>query len=135
MFIVPSKAYRDEGFSYHYAMKSDYIEIKNHAFIEAFLSSKKIPYITGPCWTTDAFYKETEEEIALRRKEGCLAVDMECAGCQAVSDFYHWDFYEFFFGDDLLDSKYWDKGDMGTDSSKKRHYDIFSLVLDMALEI
>lgn len=132
-FIVPTEAYRDEGFSYHYAKASDYIPIKNHAFIESFLAKLNIPFVVGKVWTTDAFYKETKSEVSKRRAEGCVAVEMECAGCQAVSDFYNWDFYEFFFGGDLLDAEAWDKASMGSVADKKRHNDIFELALEMAL--
>jgi len=134
-FMVPTEAYRDEGLSYHYAPAADYIKIKNHEFIERFLKESKIPYFAGKCWTTDAFYKETESEIKERRKEGCIAVDMECAGMQAVSDYYGFDFYEFFFGVDQLDSLKWDKATMGMDTDKYRHHDIFELALGMALVI
>jgi len=133
--IVPTAAYRDEGFSYHYAPKNDYIDIKNHTFVETFLSSKKIPYISGRNWTTDAFYKETESEIKKRQREGCISVEMECAGCQAVSDFYKWDLYDYFFGGDLLDAEIWDKSNLGTDSEKRCHFDLFSIALDMAVSI
>lgn len=134
-FIVPTRAYRDEGFSYHYAPVSDYIAIKNHDAIEKFLGKNNINFVAGKTWTTDAFYKETETEIKQRKKEGCIAVEMECAGCQAVADFYHWDFYEFFFGGDLLDAKTWDKATLGSDSDKERHHDIFQLALDFSLSI
>ena len=134
-FIVPTEAYRDEGFSYHYAPASDYLKIKNHTVIEKFLSEKNLKYVLGKTWTTDAFYKETESEIKQRRKEGCVAVEMECAGCQAVSDFYHWDFYEFFFGGDLLDSMVWDKATLGSETDKERHNDIFKLALELSLTI
>jgi uridine phosphorylase len=134
-FMVPTAAYRDEGLSYHYAPASDYIAIKNHGFLEKFLKDSHLPYFVGKCWTTDAFYKETESEIAERKKEGCIAVDMECAGLQAVSDYYGFDFYEFFFGVDQLDSLEWDKATMGAGTDKYRHHDIFELALEMALKI
>ncbi|MCI1734129.1 MAG: nucleoside phosphorylase [Bacilli bacterium] len=134
-FIVPTAAYRDEGLSYHYVPAGDYIEIKNHRFIEAFLKDSNIPYFSGKCWTTDAFYKETESEIQQRKQEGCIAVDMECAGMQAVADYYGFDFYEFFFGVDQLDSLEWDKATMGSGKDVFRHHDIFELALAMALKI
>ena len=35
--MIPTEAYRDEGTSYHYAPASDYIRIKNHDVIKAFM--------------------------------------------------------------------------------------------------
>src|SRR5574344_505080 len=100
-FIVPTSAYRDEGFSYHYAPPQDYIKIKNASFVESFIKKRNYPYTAGRIWTTDAFYKETQTDFNKRKKAGCIAVEMECAGCQAVSDYYGWDFYEFIFGGDM----------------------------------
>jgi purine-nucleoside phosphorylase len=112
-----------------------FILIKNHSVIEDFLSKHKLEYVSGKTWTTDAFYKETEPEIRERRKEGCVTVEMACAGYHAVSDFYGWAFYEFFFGGDLLDSKIWEKGTLGNEEDKERHNDIFKLALELSLEI
>lgn len=132
-FMVPTEAYRDEGLSYHYVPATDYIAIKNYGFIEEFLKKRNLPYAVGKCWTTDAFYKETESEIREHKKDGCIAVDMECAGMQAVADYYGFDFYEFFFGVDQLDSLEWDKATMGSGTDQNRHHDIFELALEMAL--
>ena len=57
--MIPTEAYRDEGTSYHYAPASDYIRIKNHDVIKAFMEENKIPYVMGGTWTTDTFYRET----------------------------------------------------------------------------
>ncbi|MCI2069338.1 MAG: nucleoside phosphorylase [Bacilli bacterium] len=134
-FIVPTSAYRDEGLSYHYAPPKDYIRIKNHATIEKFLKEEGLEFVKGKTWTTDAFYKETEKEIAARKKEGCISVDMECAGMQALADFYGFSFYEFFFGADLLDSQFWEHSVLGTSQDQERHQDIFLLALKLSLKI
>jgi uridine phosphorylase len=133
--IVPTAAYRDEGYSYHYAAPQDYIDVRNHATLESFFSRNAIPFETGKCWTTDAFYKETKTEMKKRRQEGCMVVDMECAGCQAVCDYYGWGFYEYFFADDLLDAPVWDKGDIGTENAKDHHLAFFELALRIAAAI
>jgi hypothetical protein len=52
---------------------------------------------------------------------------------QAVADYYGFDFYEFFFGVDQLDSLEWDKATMGSGTDQNRHHDIFELALEMAL--
>ena len=35
-------------------------------------------------WTTDGLYRETKNNAAMRRAQGCIAGDMECAALQAV---------------------------------------------------
>lgn len=55
--IIPTEAYRDEGFSYHLVPKSDYIKIQKSEKLSGIL--KDLNYICGKTWTTDAFYRET----------------------------------------------------------------------------
>ena len=107
--MVPSEAYRDEGTSYHYAKASDYIKIKNYKVVSEFMSKNEIPYIVGKAWTTDAFYRETINNIEKRKADGCISVDMECSALQALCDFRNIDFYTFFTSGDLLDCPKWDK--------------------------
>jgi uridine phosphorylase len=38
-----------------------------------------VPVHTGPSWTTDAPFRETESLIASRRREGIISVEMEGA--------------------------------------------------------
>lgn len=67
-----------------------------------------IPCAVGKTWTTDAFYRETEGSFARRKADGCLSVEMECAGVQAVCDFRGLELYVFFTSGDLLDAPQWD---------------------------
>ena len=46
-----------------------------------------INYIKAKTWTTDAFYRETKDKVALRKSEGCVTVEMEAAAFFAVSRF------------------------------------------------
>ena len=57
---------------------------------------------------TDAIYRETKAKLDARKKEGCIAVEMELAGVQAVCDFYGWDLYNFLVTDDVLDQAIYD---------------------------
>ena len=107
--MIPTEAYRDEGTSYHYAPAADYIKIKNHHIVECFMQENKLPYALGRTWSTDSFYRETESNIEKRKAEGCISVEMECAGIQAMCDFRELEFYTFFTSGDLLDAPVWDK--------------------------
>ena len=105
--IIPSFVYRDEGTSYHYAKASDYIEIKNAKIVEKFMKNNKIQYKIGKCWTTDGFFRETKNNVEKRRKDGCIAVDMECSAIQAMCNFRNLDLFYFFLSGDLLDAPEW----------------------------
>ena len=51
--------------------------------------------------------RETKGLVAKRKEEGCIAVEMELAGVQALCDFYGLKLYDFLeAGDVLADSCY-----------------------------
>ena len=102
-YVVPDRAYRGEGMSFYYAEAADYITVSGAEKVAECFDEAGIPYITGPVWTTDAFYRETERLVTDRKNEGCLAVDMELAGVQAVCDFYGWQLYDFLETGDVVD--------------------------------
>ena len=105
--MIPTEAYRDEGTSYHYMPASDYIRIKNHGVVKAFMEENKIPYVMGKTWTTDAFYRETVNNFEKHKADGCISVEMEGSAVQAVCDFRGLEVYMFFTGGDLLDAPEW----------------------------
>ena len=102
--IVPEKAYRDEGTSYHYAPASDYIDILQAETLRGIFDQLEIPYISGNTWTTDAFYRETSAKRDRLVSEGCVCVEMECASVQAVCTYYGVNFFPFFYSADSLHS-------------------------------
>ena len=133
--IVPTDAYRDEGLSYHYKEPSDYIEIRNYKKLASILENHRYPYICGKTWTTDGFYMETVNKANARREEGCLTVEMESAGLQAICDYYGYELYVFFFGADLLNADSWDKGSLGNEKEFDIQKETFKVALDVALSI
>ena len=88
-FLVPSRALRDEGTSYHYAPPSRYMEISERArkAIEEAVTQHRMKYREVITWSTDGFFRETKEKVAYRKSEGCSVVEMECSALTAVSDF------------------------------------------------
>ena len=102
-YVIPSAAYRDEGMSYHYAPPADYIQIKNADVMEEMFSNWNLPYIKAKVWTTDAIYRETRNHVAKRKEEGCVAVEMELAGVQAVCDYHGIELYDFLVTGDVVD--------------------------------
>ena len=133
--IVPTEAYRDEGTSYHYMEPSDYIAIKNYQKVCGILDRLRIEYVTGKTWTTDAFYRETLEEIELRKSEGCIAVEMELSACQAVCDWAGIELYGFLYRADNLDSDAWEKGQRDSLLAKDKRLDILNVAFEIAKEI
>ncbi len=111
--LVPTAAYRDEGASYHYAPKSDYLEIKTAQRLMQILEELHVPYRPTKTWTTDAIYRETKRNVERRRSEGCGVVEMECAALMAVGQFRDKDVYQFLYAADCLDGAAWDKRILG----------------------
>ena len=86
-FLVPSKALRDEGTSYHYVLPSRYIKISEKArgAIEETVIAHGIKYAEVITWSTDGFFRETKEKVEYRKSEGCSVVEMECSALAAVA--------------------------------------------------
>lgn len=116
--IIPTAAWRDEGVSYHYAPAGDEIPVKTAPRLAEIFNDLGLPYLLTKTWTTDAFYRETERNVALRRAAGCTVVEMECASVMAVGQFRKVPVYQFLYAADCLDAGTWDRrilGDMPTD--------------------
>lgn len=103
-FIVPTESYRGEGCSYYYAEPADYIAIKNSHRLAAIFEKLGVPHVLGKVWTTDSMLRETVGLVAKRKAEGCIAVEMELAGVQAVCDFYKLELYDFLEAGDVLEA-------------------------------
>lgn len=88
-FLVPNKALRDEGTSYHYAPPSRYMEISKRArnAIEESVTEHGMKYQEVITWSTDGFFRETREKVAYRKSEGCSVVEMECSALAACAAF------------------------------------------------
>ncbi len=107
-YVIPTEAYRDEGMSYHYCPPSDFITIKNASKLSLIFDELHLPYVQGRVWTTDAFYRETRNLVKQHQEEGCLAVEMELAGVQAVCDYRNIELYDFLVTGDVLSEEQYD---------------------------
>ena len=128
-FVIPTEAYRDEGMSYHYAPPSDYITVRNSETIKSIFDDLRVPCVTGKTWTTDAILRETRGQMASRAAEGCIAVEMEIAGLQAVCDFHGLGLYPFLVTGDVLSE---DGYSLGTLADANHNVDKFRLALEIA---
>ena len=102
-YVLPTAAYRDEGMSYHYAPPADFITVRNADYLEEIFRKERLPYVKGKVWTTDALYMETRDLVRRRKAEGCIAVEMELAGVQAVCDYHGFELYDFLVTGDVVD--------------------------------
>ena len=75
-FLIPVKALRDEGTSYHYLPASRYIELNKNIrdATELTLLAQNIPFQECVTWTTDGFFRETRDMVEYRKSEGCSTV-------------------------------------------------------------
>ena len=129
-FLVPVRALRDEGASYHYAPPSRYMDVNVEAIsaIEQVLEQLGVPYEEVMTWSTDGFYRETAEKVAYRKEEGCAVVEMECAALAAVAQLRGIVWGQLLFtADSLADLENYDSRDWGSEA--------FDKALELCLEI
>ena len=93
-----------------------------------------IPQVSGRAWTTDAIFRETRGNVDKRRAEGCIAVDMECSGLQAVCDYRGYEYYTFFYTGDLLDAPEWEQRILANESEKDHQLSNFLVALEIAAQ-
>lgn len=125
--LVVDGAVRDEGFSYHYIAPSRYIYTnpKTTEKIIQYLNNNSISYTRGLTWTTDAIFRETADKIARRKEEGAKIVEMEQAGCIAVSQFRGFEYGALVYGGDDVSQDEW--SDRGWRSREGIRYDLVQL--------
>lgn len=132
--IIPNRAVRDEGTSYHYAPASDEIVVNRKYqsdFIDI-LKSHKTSYVLGKVWTTDACYRETREKVNHRKASGCVAVDMECSAISALAEFRDKEVFQFFYAADNLDGEEWDARSLSNSANLLEKDRIALLAMEMA---
>lgn len=87
--VVPDRAIRDEGVSYHYVPAGRHAEPDPalQAKLHGALVDAGLPVVRGDVWTTDALFRETAAKVARRIGEGAIAVDMEASALATVARF------------------------------------------------
>lgn len=135
--IIPNKAVRDEGTSFHYAKPSDEIEV-NKKYIDEFVDILKefeCRYTIGKVWTTDGIYRETRGKVNSRKQAGCLCVDMECSAVAALAEFREKEVFQFFYAADNLDNETWDARSLGNESNVLEKDRIAMLAMELAKKL
>ena len=133
--IVVGSAVRDEGVSYHYLAPSREVTADPSAVaaLRAVVEQRGLPYIQGKTWTTDAPYRETPGKIALRRADGCVAVEMEASALMAVARFRQVLLGQLLYGGDDLSGEQWDN--RGWQSRREVRENLFWLSAEACLSL
>ena len=135
--IIPNKAYREEGTSYHYVEASETIELnpKYKKEFKEILKEYDFDYREGPTWTTDAFYRETKEKIEYFKNKGVLTVEMEGSTIAAVCQRLKLDYFTFYYAGDSLDSVEWDERSLNGEVNIDKKKEVMLLALNLAHKI
>ena len=121
-FLVPVRALRAEGTSYHYLPASRYIELDEEpvSVIKNCFENLGIPFAACTTWSTDGFFRETKDMVKYRLEEGCSVVEMECAALAACCRKRGAAFGQFLFtADSLADVHEYDARNFGAESHEK----------------
>ena len=104
VFLIPVRALRDEGTSFHYLPAARFVETDPalRQVMKQVFQEKGLPYVECDTWTTDGFFRETRQKVAARRSEGCACVEMECAALAACAKFRGAAFAQILFTADSL---------------------------------
>ena len=131
--IIPTRAYRDEGASYHYIPESEYLDLDNtyKDIFKDVLKEYDFDYREGYTWTTDAFYRETRDKFDYFKNKGCVCVEMEASAIAAVCKYKNLNYFTFYYAGDNLDSVNWDERSL----SDLMEFDKKKIVAILALEL
>jgi uridine phosphorylase len=85
--VVVTEAVRDEGTSYHYLSAAPSVDGNRELAkaLAAAVNELGLPTFQGPVWTTDAPYRETQDQLLEHASKGILAVEMQAASLFAFS--------------------------------------------------
>lgn len=108
--ILPTRALRDEGTSFHYQKPSRYSYPSSlvHKYLRRSLKENRISFHDGATWTTDALFRETHQRIKKFRGEGCLCVDMEASALFSIAKFRRKHIGGIFVAGDCVAGEMWD---------------------------
>jgi len=108
-FLVVESAVRDEGTSFHYLPPSREVNCSKKMVdsLTNFLQQNMIKYRKVKSWTTDGFYRETEDRILKRKKEGCSIVEMECSALFSVANFRNVEVVAILYTSDKISNGVW----------------------------
>jgi uridine phosphorylase len=107
--IVPNKAVRDEGTSYHYEKPSPYAFPSStlSSLVRETLRERGIRFVEGAVWTTDGFFRETLRKRGTFVLGGAVCVDMEASALFSIAKFRGGDLAAIFYAGDYVGDDGW----------------------------
>lgn len=78
---------------------------------------------------------ETQNKIQKRKEEGCISVEMESSGLQAICNYYGFELHTFFLPVDILDGDLWSITNLGGKIEHNIQRETFKVALKIAMEI
>lgn len=112
--IIPNKAFRDEGTSYHYVPDSESIEM-----------NKEYKNI----------FKQVLDENGYKYEEGAVCVEMEGASIAAVCEYKKLKYFTFYYAGDNLDAVEWEERSLGQLTSFEKKARVPYLAFELARKI
>lgn len=133
--LLATAAVRDEGTSYHYLPPAREVLIKEtvRQKVVQCLQSENEDFIEVKTWTTDASFRETPDKVEMRRQEGCVTVEMECAAYYAVAEFKGLDCAVLLYAGDLVHKEGWDYRNWHARNDMREH--LFDLSVKCVLKL
>lgn len=103
-FLVPTKAIRDEGTSFHYMEPGNFVDLHSDFLTktEKLMNQNNFKVKEVMTWTTDGFFRETVKKVSHFKNLGASCVEMECAAMAACAQFRKADFAQILFTADSL---------------------------------
>ncbi len=135
--IIPNKAFRDEGVSYHYLKDSESINISDE-FKDTFkeiLKEHNFDFTEGATWTIDAFYRETKDKIDYFRNNGAVCVEMEGSVIAAVCKYKDLHYFTFYYAGDNLDAVEWEQRSISQYVNFEKKKEVPILAIELAHRI
>jgi uridine phosphorylase len=86
--VIPTHALSEEGTSAHYPLPGGLEAKADEGLTQSLVKrchEKKLPWIAGRVWTTDAIFRETREKVSRYGQMDILAVEMEMAALFTVA--------------------------------------------------
>ena len=111
--LVPGRAFIDEGTSRHYRVEGDAALCPADGLadqVKAVLDANGVVYHPGDILTTDAIYRETEQQVRRFQEKGALAVEMEVSALFAAAGFRGVELCSILVTSDRLHDMHWQPG-------------------------
>jgi nucleoside phosphorylase len=110
--VLPTSALVDEGTSRHYAPGASESTPSPSLVqkLSAASAARGFAVHSGAVWTTDAPFRETREKVLAFRREGALAVEMECSALFTLGAFRSVEIAALLVASDDLSTLTWTPG-------------------------